>query len=177
MNCFITIWKAFQVLRTRNVLNWRQWCAAQWLQLCVLLQGFNIKSVASHGMKLNVWDIGGQRKIRPFWKKYLDNTDLLVSGLNLIINQFQILKIPKETFALLSVYILISSYKVSASHPGIHTSFHWQNTTKSMTYKYINCHTLTAIRVDTWYSDILTKDRTYAQTVHYNYIFYEGTSS
>lgn len=44
------------------------------------LQGFNIKSVASHGMKLNVWDIGGQRKIRTFWKKYLENTDLLVSG-------------------------------------------------------------------------------------------------
>lgn len=43
------------------------------------LQGFNIKSVASHGMKLNVWDIGGQRKIRTFWKKYLENTDLLVS--------------------------------------------------------------------------------------------------
>lgn len=42
-------------------------------------QGFNIKSVASHGMKLNVWDIGGQRKIRPFWRKYLENTDLLVS--------------------------------------------------------------------------------------------------
>ena len=41
-------------------------------------KGFNIKSVASNGMKLNVWDIGGQRKIRPFWKKYLDNTDLLV---------------------------------------------------------------------------------------------------
>ncbi|XP_016363135.1 ADP-ribosylation factor-like protein 3 isoform X1 [Sinocyclocheilus anshuiensis] len=41
-------------------------------------QGFNIKSVASHGMKLNVWDIGGQRKIRPFWKKYLENTDVLV---------------------------------------------------------------------------------------------------
>lgn len=40
-------------------------------------------------MKLNVWDIGGQRKIRPFWKKYLENTDLLVSDLNLIINQFQ----------------------------------------------------------------------------------------
>ncbi|TWW54971.1 ADP-ribosylation factor-like protein 3 [Takifugu flavidus] len=40
--------------------------------------GFNIKSVASHGMKLNVWDIGGQRKIRPFWKKYLENTDLLI---------------------------------------------------------------------------------------------------
>ncbi|XP_051956523.1 ADP-ribosylation factor-like protein 3 [Xyrauchen texanus] len=41
-------------------------------------QGFNIKSVACDGMKLNVWDIGGQRKIRPFWKKYLENTDLLI---------------------------------------------------------------------------------------------------
>ncbi|KAG5853392.1 hypothetical protein ANANG_G00072800 [Anguilla anguilla] len=41
-------------------------------------QGFNIKCVASNGMKLNVWDIGGQRKIRSFWKKYLDNTDLLI---------------------------------------------------------------------------------------------------
>uniref|UniRef100_A0A8C9L4N3 ADP-ribosylation factor-like protein 3 n=1 Tax=Serinus canaria TaxID=9135 RepID=A0A8C9L4N3_SERCA len=26
-------------------------------------QGFNIKSVQSHGLKLNVWDIGGQRSI------------------------------------------------------------------------------------------------------------------
>lgn len=45
---------------------------------CLALQGFNIKSVTCDGMKLNVWDIGGQRKIRPFWKKYLENTDLLV---------------------------------------------------------------------------------------------------
>jgi hypothetical protein len=27
-------------------------------------QGFNIKSVQTEGFKLNVWDIGGQRKIR-----------------------------------------------------------------------------------------------------------------
>nr|XP_009929432.1 PREDICTED: ADP-ribosylation factor-like protein 3 [Opisthocomus hoazin] len=43
-------------------------------------QGFNIKSVHSHGFKLNVWDIGGQRSIRPYWRKYLGSTDLLVSG-------------------------------------------------------------------------------------------------
>nr|KAG5692739.1 hypothetical protein BaRGS_033850 [Batillaria attramentaria] len=42
-----------------------------------MLQGFNIKSVQSAGFKLNVWDIGGQRKIRPYWKNYFDNTDLL----------------------------------------------------------------------------------------------------
>lgn len=30
------------------------------------------------GFKLNVWDIGGQRKIRPYWRNYFDNTDVLV---------------------------------------------------------------------------------------------------
>ncbi|XP_044755235.1 ADP-ribosylation factor-like protein 3 isoform X2 [Coccinella septempunctata] len=40
--------------------------------------GFNIKSVVSDGFKLNVWDIGGQRKIRPYWKNYFENTDVLI---------------------------------------------------------------------------------------------------
>lgn len=40
--------------------------------------GFNIKSVISDGFKLNVWDIGGQQKIRPYWKNYFENTDILV---------------------------------------------------------------------------------------------------
>lgn len=41
-------------------------------------QGFNIKSVQTDGFKLNVWDIGGQRKIRPYWRNYFENTDVLV---------------------------------------------------------------------------------------------------
>ena len=44
----------------------------------ILPQGFNIKSVQSEGFKLNVWDIGGQRKIRPYWRNYYDNTDVLI---------------------------------------------------------------------------------------------------
>ncbi|XP_055528533.1 ADP-ribosylation factor-like protein 3 [Wyeomyia smithii] len=40
--------------------------------------GFNIKSVVSDGFKLNVWDIGGQSKIRPYWKNYFENTDVLI---------------------------------------------------------------------------------------------------
>ena len=43
--------------------------------------GFNIKAVVSEGFKLNVWDIGGQSKIRPYWKNYYENTDVLVSCL------------------------------------------------------------------------------------------------
>lgn len=30
-------------------------------------QGFNIKSLMHEGFKLNVWDIGGQKSIRPYW--------------------------------------------------------------------------------------------------------------
>ncbi|XP_064615962.1 ADP-ribosylation factor-like protein 3 [Liolophura sinensis] len=41
-------------------------------------QGFNIKTVQSSGFRLNVWDIGGQRKIRPYWKNYYENTDVLI---------------------------------------------------------------------------------------------------
>uniref|UniRef100_H2Z964 ADP-ribosylation factor-like protein 3 n=1 Tax=Ciona savignyi TaxID=51511 RepID=H2Z964_CIOSA len=41
-------------------------------------QGFNIKSVHTQGFKLNVWDIGGQRRIRPYWRNYFENTDILI---------------------------------------------------------------------------------------------------
>lgn len=40
--------------------------------------GFNVKAVQSEGFKLNVWDIGGQKKIRPYWKHYFEDTDVLV---------------------------------------------------------------------------------------------------
>lgn len=49
-------------------------------------QGFNIKSVQADGMKLNVWDIGGQRKIRPYWRNYFEFTDILVSTNNSILH-------------------------------------------------------------------------------------------
>merc|ERR1711998_231215 len=41
-------------------------------------QGFNIKSLLTEGFKLNVWDIGGQKAIRPYWRNYFDQTDALV---------------------------------------------------------------------------------------------------
>lgn len=41
-------------------------------------QGFNIKSLMHDGFKLNVWDLGGQSAIRPYWQQYFDNTDMLV---------------------------------------------------------------------------------------------------
>ncbi|KAI8917173.1 ADP-ribosylation factor-like 3-like protein [Powellomyces hirtus] len=41
-------------------------------------QGFNIKSVMVEGVKLNVWDIGGQKTIRPYWRNYFESTDVLI---------------------------------------------------------------------------------------------------
>merc|ERR1719242_2300612 len=41
-------------------------------------QGFNIKSLVHEGVKLNVWDIGGQKTIRPYWSNYFESSDALV---------------------------------------------------------------------------------------------------
>eukprot|EP00041_Stephanoeca_diplocostata_P016975 m.337214 g.337214 ORF g.337214 m.337214 type:complete len:186 (-) comp20547_c1_seq2:1605-2162(-) len=41
-------------------------------------QGFNIKTLQAKGFNLTLWDIGGQRKIRPYWKHYYENVDVLV---------------------------------------------------------------------------------------------------
>jgi len=41
-------------------------------------QGFNVKSLVQEGFKLNVWDIGGQKAIRPYWQNYYDGTDALI---------------------------------------------------------------------------------------------------
>lgn len=37
--------------------------------------GFNIKSLQYQNFKLNVWDIGGQKTIRSYWRNYFEQTD------------------------------------------------------------------------------------------------------
>lgn len=41
-------------------------------------QGFNVKTLLHDGFKLNVWDIGGQKKIREYWVNYYNNVDGIV---------------------------------------------------------------------------------------------------
>jgi len=41
-------------------------------------QGFNIKSLVQSDVKLKVWDVGGQKTIRPYWRNYFDSTDALI---------------------------------------------------------------------------------------------------
>ena len=34
--------------------------------------GFNIKTLHFKGYKLNVWDVGGQKTIRSYWRNYFE---------------------------------------------------------------------------------------------------------
>ncbi|KAF5390438.1 hypothetical protein D9757_005220 [Collybiopsis confluens] len=40
--------------------------------------GFNIKSFVHRKYTLNIWDVGGQRTLRPYWRNYFEQTDGLV---------------------------------------------------------------------------------------------------
>ena len=41
-------------------------------------QGFNIKSLKHGNFKLNMWDVGGQKTIRPYWRNYFESTDGII---------------------------------------------------------------------------------------------------
>ncbi|KAF8826320.1 hypothetical protein HHX47_DHR5000223 [Lentinula edodes] len=40
--------------------------------------GFNIKTFVHGKYTLNIWDVGGQRTLRPYWRNYFEQTDALV---------------------------------------------------------------------------------------------------
>ncbi|KAJ4816353.1 ADP-ribosylation factor [Rhynchospora pubera] len=40
--------------------------------------GFNIKTIAYQKYSLNIWDVGGQKTIRSYWRNYFEQTDGLV---------------------------------------------------------------------------------------------------
>ena len=56
--------------------------------------GFNIKAVQTEGFKLNVWDIGGQKKIRTYWKHYFEATDVLVRNYHLFLANVKVFLTP-----------------------------------------------------------------------------------
>lgn len=41
-------------------------------------QGFQIKKLISGGIKLNVWDMGGQRATRYYWRQYFKEADVVI---------------------------------------------------------------------------------------------------
>jgi ADP-ribosylation factor-like protein 1 len=40
--------------------------------------GFNMETVSYKNIKFQVWDLGGQTSIRPYWRCYYANTDAVI---------------------------------------------------------------------------------------------------
>ncbi|KAH8595581.1 ADP-ribosylation factor family-domain-containing protein [Bisporella sp. PMI_857] len=40
--------------------------------------GFIIKTIDHEGYKLNIWDVGGQKTLRSYWRNYFEKTDALI---------------------------------------------------------------------------------------------------
>ena len=40
--------------------------------------GFNIKTLEHKSYRLNIWDVGGQKTIRAYWRNYFEKTDGVV---------------------------------------------------------------------------------------------------
>ncbi|XP_046847507.1 ADP-ribosylation factor-like protein 2 [Xenia sp. Carnegie-2017] len=40
--------------------------------------GFNIKTLEYKDFKLNIWDVGGQKSLRSYWRNYFESTDGLI---------------------------------------------------------------------------------------------------
>ncbi|KAH8106357.1 GTP-binding protein [Cristinia sonorae] len=40
--------------------------------------GFNIKTFEHGRHTLNIWDIGGQQTLRPYWRNYFEQTDAII---------------------------------------------------------------------------------------------------
>ena len=48
------------------------------LSKTLVIVGFNVETVTYKNVKFNVWDVGGQDKIRPLWRHYYTGTQGLV---------------------------------------------------------------------------------------------------
>ncbi|KAG5490785.1 hypothetical protein JKF63_00907 [Porcisia hertigi] len=55
----------------------RQLCDEDVSQV-VSTQGFQIKKLIISGVKLNVWDMGGQRAARYYWRQYFKEVDVII---------------------------------------------------------------------------------------------------
>jgi ADP-ribosylation factor-like protein 2 len=40
--------------------------------------GFIIRTIDFKGFRLNIWDVGGQKTIRSYWRNYFEKTDALI---------------------------------------------------------------------------------------------------
>lgn len=45
--------------------------------------GFNVETVTYKNVKFNVWDVGGQDKIRPLWRHYYTGSFIVLNSIHM----------------------------------------------------------------------------------------------
>jgi len=45
---------------------------------CSLAVGFNVETVTFKNLKFQVWDLGGQTGLRPYWRCYYQDTNAVI---------------------------------------------------------------------------------------------------
>merc|ERR1712045_869893 len=58
--------------------------------------GFNVETLQYKNIKFQVWDLGGQTSIRPYWRCYYPNTDAIIFVVDC--NDHKRLKIARKEF-------------------------------------------------------------------------------
>ena len=58
------------------------------------IPGFNVETVEYKNISFTVWDVGGQDKIRPLWRHYFQNTQVLIHFKLLVYAEWQIQILP-----------------------------------------------------------------------------------
>ena len=53
-------------------------CTGTDITFCYAAIGFNVETVTYKNIKFQVWDLGGQTSIRPYWRCYYPNTQAII---------------------------------------------------------------------------------------------------
>jgi ADP-ribosylation factor-like protein 1 len=68
--------------------------------------GFNVETLQYKNIKFQVWDLGGQTSIRPYWRCYYPNTDAIIFVVDSA-DQDRLKIAKQELFAMLEVCLFI----------------------------------------------------------------------
>jgi ADP-ribosylation factor-like protein 1 len=68
--------------------------------------GFNVETLQYKNIKFQVWDLGGQTSIRPYWRCYYPNTDAIIFVVDSA-DQDRLKIAKQELFAMLEVCVWI----------------------------------------------------------------------
>jgi ADP-ribosylation factor protein 6 len=71
--------------------------------------GFNVETVTYKNVKFNVWDVGGQDKIRPLWRHYFSGKSHHQENPNLLRSQIGLLIRPRNLGTQGLIFVIDSS--------------------------------------------------------------------